>query len=129
MAVVNWGVAPSALYFVVFILASSVLTSELDDGGVWGVADGGSDVTRRCHRERAWLSWSRRQASAIVFQKGRSPAAVFAESPWSGRGEESATFAKVSLVSGLLVKGVDHLLGDGLSIRLNHGGFCVGGGF
>ena len=120
------GVAPSTLYVIVFVLlAPSVLASELDDGGIGGVSDGGRDMTRCCHRERAWLSWSWRQASAIIFQKGRSPVAVFAESSWSGRGEEVATFFKVALVSGLLVKGVDHLLGEGFSIRLNHGRFFI----
>ena len=86
-------------------------------------------MTRRCHRKRAWLSWSWRQASATVFQKGRSPTAVFAESSCSGRGEEAATFFKVTLVSGLLVKGVDHLSGDDFTFRLNQGGFFVGGCF
>ena len=135
VAVAKGSVAPSALYVVIFILfassvlASSVLASELDDGGIGGISDGGRDVTRRRHRERAWLSWSWRQASAIVFQKGRSPTAVVTESSWSGRGEEAETFFKVALVSGLLVKGVDHLSGDGLSFRLNHGGFCVFGCF
>ena len=84
-------------------------------------------MTRCCHRKRAWLSWSWRQASATFFQKGRSPTAVFAESSWSGRGEEAATFFKVVLVSGLLVKGVDHLLGDGLAFRLSHGRFFICG--
>ena len=41
VAVVKWGVAPSALYVVVFVsLAPSVFASELDDGGVGGVSDG-----------------------------------------------------------------------------------------
>ena len=128
VAVVNGGVAPSALYFGGIAVASSVLAAERDDGGVWGIADGGCDVTRRCHRERAWPSWSWRQASAIVFQKGRSPIAVFAESSWSRRGEEAATFFKVSLVSGLLVKGVDHVLSEGPTFRFSPGGFFVGGG-
>ena len=129
VTVVNRGVAPSTLYLGGVVVASPVLAAELDDGGVGGVADGGRDVTRRCHRECAWLSWSWRQASAIVFQKGRSPIAVFAEPSWSGRGEEATTFLKVSLVSGLFVKGVDHVLGDGLAFRLSHGGFFVGGCF
>ena len=76
-------------------VSASMLTAEFDDCGAGGVADGGRDVTHHCHRERAWLSWSWRQASAIIFQKGWSPVAVFAESSWSGRGEEAATFFKV----------------------------------
>ena len=129
VTVINGTVTLTALDFCSVVITASVLTSELDDSWVGGVANGGREVTRRCHHERARVSWSWRQASAIVFQKGRPPAAVFAKSSWSGGREETATFTKVSLVSGLLVKGVNHSLGDGLTLRFSHCGFCIGGCF
>ena len=51
MAVIDGAITPTALDFGCVVVTPSMFASECDNGGVGGVADGGRDVTCRCHRE------------------------------------------------------------------------------
>ena len=54
VAVFDGVVALTALDICGIIFATTILTSEGDNGGVGGVANRGHNVTRCCHRECAW---------------------------------------------------------------------------